>query len=261
MLDLRRLNSATNYQAIPTYHALGDRGGLTEEPVAFHGDVILTEKIDGTNSRIILTPDGDWFIGSREELLTARGDRVHNPALGIVDVLRPVAERLVGDADATDRITVFFLEAYGARIGGAGKQYTGTGATGCRMFDLAFVPLEVLDWEREHIAAWRDNYGQPFATESTLQRAAETEGIELTPRLATVPAEELPTSIDAAHGWLTGLLPGTLAALDEEGAGRAEGIVLRSADRSVIAKARFQDYERTLNRRSPQQGKRATAGV
>ncbi|MCX4390586.1 hypothetical protein OG777_27200 [Micromonospora peucetia] len=30
---------------------------------------------------------------------------------------------------------------------------------------------------------------------------------------------------------------------------RAEGLVLRAADRSVIAKARFQDYERTLKRR------------
>ena len=32
--------------------------------------------------------------------------------------------------------------------------------------------------------------------------------------------------------------------------GAAEGIVLRTPDRSVIAKARFQDYERTLKRRA-----------
>ncbi|WP_284706371.1 hypothetical protein [Micromonospora phytophila] len=31
--------------------------------------------------------------------------------------------------------------------------------------------------------------------------------------------------------------------------GRSEGLVLRAADRSVIAKARFQDYERTIKRR------------
>ncbi|MEU4775942.1 hypothetical protein [Micromonospora sp. NPDC023644] len=33
-------------------------------------------------------------------------------------------------------------------------------------------------------------------------------------------------------------------------AGRSEGLVLRAADRSVIAKARFQDYERTVRRRA-----------
>jgi hypothetical protein len=32
--------------------------------------------------------------------------------------------------------------------------------------------------------------------------------------------------------------------------GRAEGLVLRTSDRAVIAKAKFQDYERTLKRRA-----------
>jgi hypothetical protein len=52
------------------------------------------------------------------------------------------------------------------------------------------------------------------------------------------------------HKFLTATLPGTLAALDEDAGGRAEGIVLRSEDRSVIAKARFQDYERALKHRA-----------
>jgi hypothetical protein len=36
--------------------------------------------------------------------------------------------------------------------------------------------------------------------------------------------------------------------IDDGGGGWAEGIVLRTPDRSVIAKARFQDYNRTLRR-------------
>jgi len=257
MLDLAALNSATKYPSIPTYHELGDRGSLTETVTPFHGDVILTEKIDGTNSRIIITPDADWYIGSREELLTARGDRVHNPALGIVDALRDVAPRLTGDAD--ERILVAYLETYGARIGGEAKQYSTRGAVGWRLFDLAFIPAGVLGWERERIAAWRDGGGQKFAHEETMQRAALSWGIERTPRLGTIPAGELPISIEDTHAWLTRELPGTLAALDESAGGRAEGIVLRTVDRSVIAKARFQDYERTLKRRGTQQGKRAAA--
>jgi hypothetical protein len=49
-------------------------------------------------------------------------------------------------------------------------------------------------------------------------------------------------------------LPGTRVALDGGAGGRAEGVVLRTADRSVIAKARFQDYRRTLKRRSQRGG-------
>jgi len=259
MIDLSALNSATKYPSIPTYHALGERGILTEEAAAFHGDVILTEKVDGSNGRIVRLPGGDWFIGSREELLTARGDRVHNPSQGIVDALRPLADRLVGEDNG--QVMVYFLEAYGGRIGGQARQYTGAGTVGCRMFDLAWVDPAVLAWDRERIASWRDGGGQTFSTEHTLRRCAAAEGIELTPRLGTVPAEQLPTTLEGTLDWLTGTLPGTLVALDERAGGRAEGIVLRTTDRSVIAKARFQDYERTIKARRPQQGKRAAVSA
>src|SRR5687767_1954189 len=86
--DLKAINSMTKYPSIPTYHALDPRdGSLLEETIPFSGMVIGTEKIDGTNSRIILLPDGTYLLGSREELLYARGDLIGNPALGIVDAL------------------------------------------------------------------------------------------------------------------------------------------------------------------------------
>jgi hypothetical protein len=37
--------------------------------------------------------------------------------------------------------------------------------------------------------------------------------------------------------------------LDDAAGGKSEGIVLRSPDRSTIAKARFEDYERTMKKR------------
>lgn len=248
MYDLAKLNSATKYPSIPTLHEIGDRGNLAETRIEFVGEVVLTEKVDGTSSRIVLMPDGDWLIGSREELLTARGDRVPNQALGIVAALAELAHRLKGEP--TDRITVFYLETFGARIGANGKQYSGTGAVGHRMFDLAYIPTHVLDWDREKIAGWRDRGGQPFAAEPVLRRAAEAEGIELTPRLGTIPASDLPTTVEETHDWLAATIPHTLAALDEQGRGQAEGIVLRTPSRSVTAKARFEDYRRTLKNRA-----------
>lgn len=247
MLDLDVLNSATKYPSIPTYHALGERGALVEQATRFTGDVLLTEKVDGTNSRVIRLPDGDWFIGSREEMLTARGDRVSNPALGIVAALRELAQAL--KVKDSERIAVFYLETYGGRIGGQARQYSGDGLVGFRMFDLAYLTPDVLSWSRERVSAWRESGGQSFADEDALRSAASVAGIELTPRLARIPAAHLPTTLEQTHEWLRRTLPATLVGLDTAALGRPEGIVLRTTDRSVIAKARFQDYERTLKRK------------
>lgn len=247
---LAALNTATKYPSIPTYHALDPKnGGLLEEPTVFDGDVILTEKVDGTSGRIILFPDGDYLIGSREELLFARGDRIHNPALNIVEALEPLADRLK-PRDEHRQILVFFLEVYGRKIGGAAKQYTAGASLGARLFDIACILPDVLDWDRAQISSWRDQGGQRFCTETVLQRAADAEGIELTPRLATVPAADVPTDVEGMAGFLAGRLPVTRVALDDGAGGQPEGIVLRAPDRSVIAKARFQDYARTLKRRA-----------
>src|SRR6188768_1972097 len=75
---LAALNTATKYPSIPTYHKFGEKGRLTEElNVIFKGAVIGTEKIDGTNTRIILPPGNDYIIGSREELLFSGGDLLY----------------------------------------------------------------------------------------------------------------------------------------------------------------------------------------
>ena len=263
--DLARLNSATKYPPIMTYHALDPKNGrLLEETNLPFGDdtpVVLTEKVDGTNGRVIVMPDGDWFIGSREELLYARGDRIENPALGIVPALLPLAPTL---APGVEDITVYFLEVYGKGIGGNGKQYTGEGRTGYRLFDVGGIPLSILEMERGQISSWRDHGGQKFGTEVGLRKLADWHGnLPLTPRLSIVKGGDLPTTLKGMRDFLTRYLLSddgiarTRAALDEAAGGRPEGIVLRTQDRSLIAKARFADYDRTLN---PQQGKKKREG-
>jgi hypothetical protein len=247
-LDLSVLNSATKYPSIPTYHTLDPKnGGLLEETVGFAGDVVLTEKIDGTNARIISFPSGDYVLGSREELLYARGDLIGNPALGIAAALRVLADRITPPESG---IAVHYLEVYGGKVTAASREYTGNRAVGYRMFDSAAVPAEVLSWQRHEVSAWREEGGQGFLPEDALSRLAEREGVGLTPRLATVPADKLPGGVAETAEFVAEYLPGTRAALDGDAGGRAEGIVLRTADRSVIAKARFQDYRRTLKRRA-----------
>lgn len=249
--NLKAINSMTKYPSIPTYHNLDPRdGGLLDETVPFTGPVIGTEKIDGTNSRIILLPDGTYLLGSREELLYAQGDLIGNPALGIIDALRPIADNLANTENG--QIVVHYLEVYGGKVTGASKQYTGGGkSVGYRLFDIAVVDnyIELLGWDSQRVAGWRDGGGQQFLNERALSQAAAATGLELTPRLFEVNATDLPTDIDKTKAFLDERLPETLAALDGGAAGRAEGIVLRTPTRKTIAKARFQDYERTLKRR------------
>lgn len=249
--DLRKLNSMTKYPSIPTYHKLDPRdGGLLDETMPFVGPVISTEKIDGTSSRIILLPDRSYIIASREELLYAKGDLIGNPELGIAETLRPVADTVYG----ADSMVVLYVEVYGGKTTQAGKQYSVKGQLGYRLFDVMVLPVDMLmdrlEWKVERIASWRDHRGQPFADEQTLHDVAEYTGLTLTPRLFTMDAAELPTDIEKMQAFLLEHAPSTLVALGDAKPGKAEGIVLRSADRSVIAKARVEDYQRTLRRRN-----------
>ena len=58
-MDLAKLNSATKYPSILTYHELGDRGRLKETvqvPFVEGQEIFVTEKIDGANGRIVVLP-------------------------------------------------------------------------------------------------------------------------------------------------------------------------------------------------------------
>lgn len=260
MDDLRKLNSATKYPSIETYHVLGGKGRLTEDLGPFAGiepdeEVVLTEKVDGTNFRIVLLPDGDYFIGIREELIYAKGDRIVPTALnGAAHVAIPIADAAVKQQQEIDNYTPFFqvlfVEVYGSKIGGAAKNYTKGPEMGARLFDIAYIRPDLLNKSREEIARWRDHGGQNFAQEPVIHRAAAALGVPVTPRLGTVEAGALPTSVEGMQGWMEQMLPATQVALSDNALGRAEGVVLRTKDRSRIAKARFEDYARTL---APQQ--------
>ncbi|MFI9508259.1 RNA ligase family protein [Nocardia sp. NPDC052566] len=249
-VDLAALNTLTKYPSIQTYHALDPRNGrLVDDRIEFDGPVIGTEKVDGTNARIISLPGGGYILGSREELLYAKGDLIGNPAQGIVAALRGPADALGPMRE--DVIEVRYLEVYGAKITAGAKEYTGTRAVGFRLFDHIRVPdyADLLARPRAVIAEWRESGGQRFLAEPDLLKAAADAGIDVTPRLFTLEAAALPTGIDEMRAFLRAHLPRTRSALDAGAGGKPEGIVLRTGTRSRIAKARFQDYDRTLRGR------------
>ena len=250
-MDLRKLNSITKYPSIPTYHKIGEKGVLEDEVVSFGSDkIILTEKVDGTNTRVICW-NGEIVIGSREELLYRIGDLIYSPCL---DIVKTVLDNL--DIDSLKKIKdclfTFYFETYGGKIGKASKNYTGLGQTDIMLLDVSFVnkhdlinkflPMPLLE-----ISEWRENGGQMFFEEDLLRPIARYYGINLVPRLGEI--KHLPLSHEDVYSLLNGLLPETLCAIDEVERGQAEGIVFRTEDRGIIAKARFEDYRRTLMKR------------
>ncbi len=189
-----------------------------------------------------------YVIGSRGEFLLARGDLIGNPALGIVEALRPVADALCA-THTRDTMLIFFGEVYGGKVTSASKQYTSARRVGFRLFDIA----EISDYDAllrrptQALSAWRENGGQTFWHEDALQEAAETHNLMLTPRLGEHAA--LPQDLGGAYALLQEVIPKTRSALDEGAGGQPEGIVARSHDRRTIAKLRFADYRRTFKRR------------
>jgi hypothetical protein len=210
------------------------------------GPVIATEKVDGTNSRVIVL-EGDYILASREELLFHSGDLLHNPSQSIVEYLRPLAE--AGSfLSVPGCLTVWYGELYGGKIGKGAKQYTGHRTVGFRLFDIALIRLddvsEMLKWKRTSISSWREHGGQEFFGEQKLTEFANTTALELTPRLARF--DFLHTSHQKVLEILERFLPRTQVALDEQARGQAEGIVFRTSDRSALVKAKFKDYRRAL---------------
>ena len=255
-IDLNKLNSMTKYPSIPTYHTLNPKDGCLEEPaIEFPcGTVYATEKLDGTNSRVVLMPDGKFLIGSRKEFLCCGDDVIYNQSLGIVDIMRDTAEKITRKIDLPDCISVFFFESYGKGINS--KAYS-TKSTSHRMFDVATITEkqfnEMMEWPIGNISAWRENGGQNFYSIDRQKCIAESLSIERVPDLLEVSVDFMPKTLTNALKFLEDNIPSTQAAIDDSGKGDPEGIVFRSSDRRVIAKARYEDYKRTFKKQK--QGK------
>lgn len=277
-MALERLDSITKYPSIATYHALGPKGGHSEEirtPFPQGAAVLVTEKVDGTNARIVLAGPGlavargagsavhpGWILGSRKELLTAQNDIVRVDSLGIVRALMPTYTAVLEQAESAILgllsetpfgVITLFGEVYGGKIGPA-KQYTAdAGVYGFRLFDVQHEPdvRPLLERTPAQLSAWRDRGGQRFVDEDRLQTFAQLLGADVTPRLErTFDVGD----VASTHAWLKRFAE-TRVALTDAGEkpharyGRSEGVVVRTLDRQTIAKLRFDDYKKSKRAR------------
>lgn len=252
-MDLQALNSATKYPSIQSYHKHGSKGLLTEElncipPSTGAGSLLgYTEKLNGSNARIILFLDGnDWryVIGSRDALLHSNGDFLVREEYSIVSALSITARRLQRQkvyAFKEKAFTTFYFEVFGDSSQPESKNYSKFHSPSFQLFDVSVVAKNTLENPVEEIAAWRERGGQYFLDEMALQVAKDKLYLPLVTRSWDT---NLPTTVEDTYKWLQKVMPETSCKLDSSGIGKAEGVVVRNSDRSFITKIRFEDYER-----------------
>lgn len=249
--DLAKINSITKYPPIPTLHALDAKGVPTDEVLVDFGgaDVCVTEKIDGTNARILVS-DGSFALGSREHLLTVSGDVLFDPALGIVEQLRETARRIAANVFHAERagLAVIFGELYGGKVTGGSKNYTANReAYGWRVFDYLFLPeaklSELEDLDGAALARRRESAHDFWFSPTDIAAQLVLDGLD---GLAVPPVEAgaPPADRRLVLEWLADVMPRSRATLDATAAARPEGVVVRTADRSRVAKVRFDDYRK-----------------
>lgn len=258
--SLQKINTLTKYPSIATYHTMINgklQPELTSNSFVDGDEIIVSEKIDGTNSRIMYL-NGDWIIGSRENLLFAKGDRIGDPAQGIVDIVKPIANNLSDPETAlrleSDTLYVFYGESYGGKITKASREYSKSDVTtGFRLFDVVTIPvnevISLMNQPIESIASWREGSGDGHNKFVDVNRvnvvATYVLNVKTVPYHITLTGADIPNTLEETYEWLQ-KYSSSVASLDNEKEGLAEGVVVRTRDRSIIRKIRFQDYERTL---------------
>lgn len=244
-----KVNTLTKYPSILTLHELGEKGVLLEElTTQVRGEnLYATEKIDGTNVRLIFMGD-EYLIGAREFILHHSDDLYYDQTMGIVDDTKSIGFAI---PPASSDLTVVYGELFGGKLSSNSKWY-GREKCGFRVFDIAvYKDLSILDSDLPEISLWRERrtergmiYGQPFLSIG--------EARERFPMFSYAPAVEFDLGDYSHEQVLNGLrrsIPRSLVTLTEAATGDAEGMVLRTWDRSKVVKVRFEDYERTLRKK------------
>lgn len=250
--EQRKLNTITKYPSILTYHELGKKGTVVEELTSqYHEcsdeeELEGTEKVDGTGSRIVICGN-DYLIGTREEFIYAKGDRIINDQLNILKNCIPIAERLVSENHFNNtKLLAIYGETYGENIGRNYKNY-GTKESSFKVFDMWSMEVndvkELLKTDLEKLATWREHGNQPYFKIGQLKIICNKMQLEKTPVLFTMKKKEFPTSIEDMYKFLSKFKE-TKVGLDC--VGKSEGFVVRSSDRKYIKKIRFEEYEKTL---------------
>lgn len=261
--DRKKLNSLTKYPSILTFHRMVDKGNLIDSPYEDNiNDFYATEKIDGTNTRIIIDRN-DVVIGSRENLLYLQNEYFYDTSQGIVEYFLKNNEKIDELINTfrpnllRDDIIVVYGELYGGKIGSGAKNYGST--NDFSVFDIVKInrnkysqnSINFLDWPIEKISNWRERetddgiiYGQEFLSRSDIEQF-DFETIQLVP-LLDIKFNDV--NIDSVFKTLSEFKQ-TLSQIDETAKLNPEGVVIKNDKNKKRYKIRFEDYKKYFKER------------
>ena len=251
-------NSLTKYPSIQTFHKM-EKGILKDEltfPANESLEVYMTEKIDGSNIRFIIY-NGDYLIGSRKEWIYAKGDRLISNEQ-VMYLKNYVEEVLKSYTFKKNILYCIYGEVHGTGIQSWRNYTLSSQSYGFRIFDI--WSMEKKDIEnllismksKDEVSNWRENNNQPWWNMNEMTKfIINCCGLlEYAPFKLLCSIKRIPTDIEETYEFMR-RFQHTDVNLDRTGKqnAKAEGIVIRTYDRSYIAKLRFEDYEKTFKKR------------
>ena len=248
-------NSLSKYPSIPTYNKM-EKGTLNTivENYDEMRELYITEKIDGTNTRIIVCGN-DYVIGSREEWIYAKGDRVLPIAnRKHIEYLIPVADKITSRLSSTsDTVLFIYGELYGYKIQKWQNYTNEENDYGYRVFDMFSLSVDNLNsmldtMSPDQASVWRDNNNQPWYSVDKLKEVSSALGLLTVPYIKRDFMKEISNDINTVNQFLYRFV-NTRAELHTNDNKKAEGIVVRTFDRSYISKLRFEDYNKYMRKK------------
>lgn len=249
---IKWVHHLTKYPSIENYHSAGKLSCEFNQ-----GEyVFITEKIDGTNVRLInLVRNGsvcDFFIGSRQEILYAQGDRNWISTLNIVDDITEknylqALKQVKVDQSAGEYLRVIYGELYGGSIGKFARQYsTDESKTEFRVFDMATikVPPEFILGHPCDPLVTRVYREANLRFVPIMNLSFQVPSLKMAPIVDCTEGFNIPKDPFETKGWLSKIIPVTQCDITLGAGMKPEGVVLRNSDRSKIAKVRFDDYRK-----------------
>lgn len=253
-----KFNSLTKYFNIPSYHEINNGKGnylLTDKKDFINECVYVTEKIEGVSARIILSTNhlgnaDDYLIGNKDSFLFAKGDRIENPLLNIVENVKTIADTIYFLSEKTlkpNSIYCLYCDMFGGSLKGA-KQYTSCGKYSIRIVDMLIISQkeveELLELNDEEIGKWNTNKQIKFQKSEDLKRFCDKYYLETVPVLTVINGNEIPLEAGRMLNWMEKFQKSELC-LDKKALGNSAGVVLRTKDNQLVRELWFKDYRRT----------------
>lgn len=240
-LTAEELNGMTKFPSIYPLHEFIRVG----KKMLAHGEPIhsikdkefdITEKIDGTNIRIIIHRNcNEVFIGGRGELLAYNKDLLYNDKYGVIDIINKTFDEKILDSfhkssfwDGNEFL-ILYGELFGKGIQKRGKQYNAEGRD-FRLFAVRSLTIETINVfksisrENWH-SVRRKNTSMRFFPFGDVLEIRDKLGLQTVPYHGTINIDDLATPEEVSNF----IKDFTNSSINNA---RSEGIVLHSLDSS-----------------------------